>query len=187
MTSSTRSPTWRLALSALATLPGVVAYVVIIGYLDLHVAAVSNNARLDWTGTTFVSVMSPPPHIWLLWPGAAVALVTGLAVLLAWRSRARANSYRELVPLWTATLTLVVLTVWLVVSTELPYNAAVALASLVDPEPMLVVWLRLGALSIATYAFAGAMIVLSVLPLRAAPTEVDPSHREDGKRDVPAG
>lgn len=150
-----------IAFGSLAAVIAAVVYVVAVGYLDKHAKAQLAGAVLDPGGA--VVAITPPAAPW--WPAAAVAVVTGGVFLAAWRSWATATSRRGLVPLWIGTATLLALAVGLTASTAFPFSTIMTTDFNGDapPEPTLVAWARNGALSPATHALAGVLLVLSFL------------------------
>lgn len=150
-----------LALRSLSAVVGAAAYVVAIGYLALHAEAAKAGAVLAWDGT-ITSLAPPTPP---LWSSVGVVVLVAVAFLLAWRSHATASSRRGKLPLWTATLTLIVLSAYLMATSQLPFSAFVAVSGIDASEsmPAVVAWARQGALSSATYAVTGVMLVLSFL------------------------
>jgi hypothetical protein len=150
-----------VALGVLGSAAGAAAYVVAVGYLDTHAVAAAAGAVLDGGGS--VVAIAPPAAPW--WPAAGVAALTAAVFLAAWRSWATATSWRGRISLWTGTLTLIVLGVALMASTEFPFSTSMSmgLRDGTPPEPTLLAWARNGALSPATHAFAGVLLVLSFL------------------------
>ncbi|MCK0116488.1 hypothetical protein MWU57_05540 [Isoptericola sp. S6320L] len=165
--SKPRSAALSLGLRSLLAVVVAAAYVIAIGYLNIHAKTIVTGAALDWRASV-VSVTSPAPP---LLPAAGVALLTAGVFVLAWRSRVAARGSRQLLPVWLATVTLIVLSSYAMASTAFPFSAlASTFGSDVDPmpgwaspEPVALALGREGALSPATHALTGVMVVLSLM------------------------
>jgi hypothetical protein len=164
--SDRRSTALGLGLSALVAVVLVVAYLVVVGYLNLHAKTIVTGAALDWRASV-VAIAPPAPP---LWSAVGVAILSAIAFFLAWRAHASATRRRHQLPVWVATVALIALSTYAMVSADFPYSA---LASTFDtgarlmggasPEPLPLAFVREGALSPATHALVGVMVVLSLL------------------------
>ncbi|WP_407320345.1 hypothetical protein UQW22_07795 [Isoptericola halotolerans] len=168
VTNSERSSTAAVALGLKALVPVivVVAYLVVVGYLNLHAKTIVTGAALDWSASV-VAIAPPAPP---LGSAVGVAIVSALAFFLAWRAHTSATRRRHQLPIWMATVALIALSTYAMVSADFPYSALastfdnrVGLMEGASPEPLPLAFVREGALSPAAHALAGVMVVLSLL------------------------
>ncbi|MEG3614245.1 hypothetical protein [Isoptericola haloaureus] len=163
MRTTDRPTSLGLLLGVAAAVVGAAAYVTAIGYLDLRASSIGTGARLGWD---MVPTIVPPRAP--VWEGLALAAVTALAFWPLWRCHRTASSRWHQLPVWAALVTVLGLTAWAAVTTELPYSAMSVLAGRPSAwdggvaDPLAVAWTRQGALSPATPVFVGVLVVLAL-------------------------